>query len=320
MAQSNSENRRRIRGELAADDRIFDAFDQLAFRPMPGIALDQIGQGVAVPKCELSTVYERDAARMLAPIITDPLFYAFAIPAVIFLGLAKGGFSGVATASTPLLALYLPPLEAAALLLPILICQDAISVYVYRREWSAWNLKVLMPGAVIGLALGWLFASQVSDDAIRILIGVVALAFLASAWLRTKHAAPKQSSVPGGLFWGAVSGFTSFASQGGGPPYQVYTLPQQLPKLVFVGTTTIFFAAVNVMKIVPYFVLAQFTAKNFSTSLALLPMAVLANFAGIWMVKNVPTTQFYRITYILLFILGLVLFWQGGSHLLHGSH
>jgi uncharacterized membrane protein YfcA len=256
---------------------------------------------------------------MLAPIIIDPLFYAFAIPAVIFLGLAKGGFSGVATAATPLLALYLPPLEAAALLLPILICQDAISVCVYWREWSARNLRVLMPGAAIGMALGWLFASRVSDDAIRILIGVLALGFLASAWLRTEHAAPTNSSVPGGLFWGAVSGFTSFASQGGGPPFQVYTLPQQLPKMVFVGTTTIFFAAVNVMKIVPYVMLAQFSAKNFSTSLALLPVAVLANFAGIWMVKKVQTVQFYRITYLLLFILGLVLLWQGASHLSHES-
>jgi uncharacterized protein len=258
------------------------------------------------------------AVDMLASIITDPLFYVFAVPAVIFLGLAKGGFAGVATAATPLLALYLPPLEAAALLLPILICQDAISVYVYRREWSAWNLKVLMPGAAIGIALGWLFASHVSDDAIRILVGVIALGFIASAWLHPEHAAPKHSSVPGGLFWGAVSGFTSFASQGGGPPFQVYTLPQRLPKMVFVGTTTVFFAAVNVMKIVPYFMLAQFSAKNFSTSLVLLPMAVMANFAGIWMVKNLPTVQFYRITYILLFILGLVLLWQGASHMSHG--
>ena len=77
------------------------------------------------------SIAQKLASHMLAPIIVDPLFYAFAVPAVIFLGLAKGGFSGVATAATPLLALYLPPLEAAALLLPILICQDAISVYVY---------------------------------------------------------------------------------------------------------------------------------------------------------------------------------------------
>jgi hypothetical protein len=128
---------------------------------------------------------------MLAPIVTDPWFYLFAIPAVIFLGLAKGGFSGAATAATPLLALYLPPLEAAALLLPLVLCQDAISLQVYWRERSARNLKVLLPGAVFGVTLGWLFAAHVSDDVIRILVGITALAFIANVWMHgrpTKHA------------------------------------------------------------------------------------------------------------------------------------
>lgn len=256
---------------------------------------------------------------MLAPVITDPLFYAVAIPAVMFLGLSKGGFSAVGMAATPLLALYLRPLEAAALLLPILICQDAISVRVYWREWSAWNLKVLLPGAALGTGLGWLFASSVPDDAIRVLIGVTALAFVARNRLRKGHLGPEKKSALSGVLWGVVSGFTSFASQGGGPPYQVYTLPQQLPKMVFVGTTTIFFAVINLMKIVPYFMLAQFSAKNISTSLVLLPVAVLANFAGIWVVKSVPTAQFYRVTYVFLFILGSALLCDGASHLLHGT-
>jgi len=108
---------------------------------------------------------------MLAPIISDARFYLFAVPAVIFLGLAKGGFSGAATAATPLLALYLPPLEAAALLLPLVLCQDAISLQVYWRRRSTRNLKVLLPGAIFGVALGWLFVAHVSDDAVRILVG-----------------------------------------------------------------------------------------------------------------------------------------------------
>jgi uncharacterized membrane protein YfcA len=254
---------------------------------------------------------------MLGPIITDPRFYLFAVPAVIFLGLAKGGFSGAATAATPLLALYLPPLEAAALLLPLVLCQDVISLQVYWRERSARNLKVLLPGAVLGVALGWLFSAQVSDDAVRILVGLTALAFIANVWLHSDHAVKRNVTVLSGLFWGTISGFASFASQGGGPPFQVYTLPQHMPKMVFVGTTTVFFATVNVMKILPYFMLAQFTAKNLATSLVLLPIAVTANFAGIWMVKNVSTEHFYRITYILMFVLGSVLCWQGTSHLLH---
>lgn len=256
---------------------------------------------------------------MLASLITDPMFYVVAVPAVIFLGLAKGGFSGVSMAATPLLALYLPPLEAAALLLPVLICQDAISVKVYWRQISIWNLKVLLPGAAVGMGLAWLFAAHVPDDAIRVLIGITALSFVFYVWLRTGHPERKKCTVWGGLFWGAVSGFTSFASQGGAPPFQVYTLPQRMPKMVFVGTTAVFFAAVNLMKVIPYFMLAQFSAKNFLTSVALLPIAIAANFAGIWMVRTVPTAQFYRMTYILLFFLGLVLFWQGAKHFLLGA-
>jgi len=140
--------------------------------------------------------------------------------------------------------------------------------------------------------LGWLFAAHVSDDAVRILVGLTALAFIANVWLHSDHAVKRNVTLLSGLFWGTISGFASFASQGGGPPFQVYTLPQQMPKMVFVGTTTVFFATVNVMKILPYFMLAQFTAKNLTTSVVLLPIAVTANFVGIWMVKNVSTEHF----------------------------
>ena len=92
-------------------------------------------------------------------IISDPWVYCAAVPAVIILGLSKGGFSGVGTAATPLLALYLPPLEAAALLLPVLISQDMISIYVYRRDWDARNLAIMLPGALAGMGLAWLVAS-----------------------------------------------------------------------------------------------------------------------------------------------------------------
>jgi len=247
----------------------------------------------------------------LPAIITEPLFYAVAIPAVILLGLAKGGLAGIGIASTPLLALYLPPLEAAALILPTLITQDMISLYVYRRDWDGRNLRIMLPGAAIGMALAWLLASHMSDAVIRITVGAIGLAFTAHTWLRRKAIEPRQATTAGGVFWGGVSGFTSFMTQAGGPPFQVYVLPQRLPKLTLVGTSTVFFAIVNLMKIGPYFALAQFTAKNFATSLLLLPIAVLGNFAGIWLVRKMPTDTFYRIAYVLLFAVSLVLLWQG---------
>lgn len=253
---------------------------------------------------------------LVPPIITDPIFYAVAIPAVIFLGLSKGGFAGIGIASTPLLALYLPPLEAAALILPVLITQDLISIYVYRRDWDASNLKILLPGAVIGMALAWLLASHISDNAVRLTIGLIGVAFVFNVWLKRASLEPRRMGPAAGVFWGGLAGFTSFMTQAGGPPYQVYVLPQRLPKLVLVGTTTIFFAVVNALKIVPYFMLGQFTSANLATSVALLPVAIAANFGGIWMVKHTPTGLFYRIAYVLLLLISLALLWQGVTELM----
>jgi uncharacterized membrane protein YfcA len=249
-------------------------------------------------------------------LISDPYFYCAAIPAVVILGLAKGGFASVGNMATPLLALYLPPLEAAALLLPILISQDLISVYVYRRNWDASNLKIMLPGAVIGTGCGWLIASHISDNAVRLAVGTIGVSFVAYMWLRRAVVEARKMSPASGVFWGAVSGFTSFMTQSGGPPFQVYVLPQRLPKLVLVGTTTMYFAVVNAMKVVPYFMLGQFNPRNLATSLALLPVAIAANFAGVWLVQRTPTEVFYQIAYVLLLIISLTLLWQGFSELL----
>lgn len=244
-------------------------------------------------------------------IITDPVFYLIAVPAVIALGLAKGGFAGVGILSTPLLALYMPPLEAAALILPILLLQDAISVWWYHKDWDAWNLKVLLPGAVIGMGLGWIFAAQVSDSALRVVVGIIGVAFVLHSVFGRGSAQPKTKGAASGVFWGAVSGFTSLLAQAGGSPMQVHVLPQRLPKLTFVGTITIYFAVVNALKIGPYFALGQFSTQNFATSLALLPLAVLANALGIWLVRVTPTGLFYNIAYGLVFAVSALLLYQG---------
>jgi uncharacterized protein len=252
-------------------------------------------------------------------VITDPLFCLLAIPAVTLLGLSKGGFAGLGMVSTPMLVLIMPPLQAAAILLPLLIIQDAISVWTYRRAWSAWNLKVLIPGAAIGMAVGTLFAGYVSNAAIELTVGAIGLFFVLYTWsmrwfrpnLAPAGAAPRRPHPALGVIYGAMSGFMSLLIQVGAPPYQIHILPQRLDKLTMVGTTVIFYAFMNMMKIVPYFTLGQFSTCNFATSIALLPLAVTANFLGIWLVRKTPTELFYRIAYVLMFLISLALLWQG---------
>ena len=113
---------------------------------------------------------------------SDPLFLVTAFFAVLLVGLAKGGFSGIGMAATPLLALSVPPLQALAILLPILLVQDIVSIWWYRRDYDGWNLKVMLPGAIFGVGIAWVVGSLVSDDVVRLIIGVIGVTpWLASA-------------------------------------------------------------------------------------------------------------------------------------------
>src|SRR5271154_2219732 len=214
--------------------------------------------------------------------------------------------------STPLLALIVPRREGAAFLLPILIVQDAISVWTYHRAWSAWNLKVLLPGSVLGVGAGWVFARYLSNAAIELTVGSIALVFVLNmwvgSWLRAYRGRPpaiaRRPHPAMGVVWGALSAFTSTLVQVGAPPFQIHKLPH-------VGTTVIFFAILNLMKIVPYFALGQFSPRNLVTSAILLPLAVATNFLGIWLVTKTPTERFYRIAYLLMLLIAVALLWQG---------
>lgn len=104
-------------------------------------------------------------------------FFYFAIPAVIVLGLAKGGFTGLGALGLPLFALGVNPIRAAAVLLPILIIQDAVSIIAYRRTWDGGVLRNMMPGAVAGVALGWWFAASVSVGLVLAVVGAIAILF-----------------------------------------------------------------------------------------------------------------------------------------------
>ncbi|MDP2409557.1 MAG: sulfite exporter TauE/SafE family protein [Pseudolabrys sp.] len=246
-------------------------------------------------------------------LITDPLFYLLAIPAVVALGLSKGGFAGVGQMATPLLALIMPPLEAAAIFLPIMIVQDANALWVFRKEWNGRILAIMLPGAVIGIAAAGLLAAYISDAAVRTFIGALTIAFVLYSWLGAARLARTvgRPSIPAGVAWGALSGFTSTICQAGGPPYQMYVLAQHLPKMVFVGTTAFYLATMNGMKVVPYAALGQFSTTGLATSLALLPLALAANQLGFWLVRRVSQELFYKITLWAMLLISVELLRSG---------
>jgi len=250
--------------------------------------------------------------------VLDWSFYAVAVPAVILLGLSKGGFSGLGALSMPLVSMVISPVKAAAILLPILIIQDWVSVWAFRRDWDKRNLVILVPSAAIGIFLGWLLAARVSEAMVRFAVGLISVGFVGYMIARARWGEPKpaQPAFAPGLFWGALSGFTSFVSHAGAPPFQVYVMPQRLPPRIFAGTGTMLFAAVNAMKVPAYFALGQFSRENVSAALGLFPLAILSTFAGVWLVRRVDAQRFYTLVYALTFLIGVRLIWEAVAQLI----
>ena len=246
-------------------------------------------------------------------LIDDPFFYALAVPAMLLVGISKGGFGGgVGLIGTPMLALVTTPTRAAAILLPILCAMDIVGVVAYRRSWDPVNMRILVPGSVLGILLGTATFRFLDENLIRLLIGGLALAFVLRYWLAKGPAAePTAPDRRKGSLWAALSGFTSFVAHAGGPPLSVYLLPQNMDKTLFVGTTVIYFAFVNYLKLIPYSFLGQFSAENLLTSVLLLPLAPAGMWLGIWLHRRIDERLFYQTVYVMLAVVGLKLLYDG---------
>jgi uncharacterized membrane protein YfcA len=239
---------------------------------------------------------------------TDPFVYLVASVAVTCLGLSKGGFIGFGLIATPLLALAIPPLEAAAILLPIMLAQDVFSAWSFRHDWDFRTLSIMLPGSFFGIALAWILASYSNEGLVRLAVGIVGVSFAISHWIGLKT--NPQSSLSG-VFWGVVAGFTGTLANAGGPPFLIYALSQDLAKMTFVGTAAIYFLVLNATKIIPFLALGQLSKQNLETSALLLPLAIIANLVAIRLVRRMPSSTFYRGSYGLVLAVSIGLMWQG---------
>ncbi|CAA0088229.1 Uncharacterised protein [Halioglobus japonicus] len=245
---------------------------------------------------------------------TDPWFYLTSVPAVLLYGIAKGGFGGaLAVISVPMMALVMPPTQAAAILLPILVVMDMLVVKTYWGIFDRRALVLLLPGAMVGVTVGYFSAEAMNEHYMRILIGVLSLVFGLQNLLGLKgFSSSEHNAVSGGLF-GSLAGFTSFSIHAGGPPLTMYLMPKQLSPLMFAGTAGMFFAVVNFVKLPPYFILGQFTSVNLLYSLVLVPLAPLGVKLGHYLVKRSSSSFYYQVVSICLVLIGEKLLWDGAS-------
>ena len=244
----------------------------------------------------------------------DIIFWLLAISASIFVGLGKGGLPVVAALSVPSLSLFMSPIAAAGLLLPVYIASDIFALIFYRKDYNLNVLKIGIIGMTIGVIVGWATAHIVIEWVVTVLIGLMGLVYATRLILynllkikeKNKNLNKKQ-----GIIWCIIAGFTSFISHNGGPPWQIYILPIGLTKSVYVGTSVIAFSYVNFIKIPPYYFLGQMNIDTLRMAIVLIVPASIAVYLGYRLVKVIPEKLFFNIVSWALLLISVKLIWDG---------
>jgi|APCry4251928382_1046606.scaffolds.fasta_scaffold34175_2 uncharacterized membrane protein YfcA len=242
-------------------------------------------------------------------VLTDPLFWLVAIPAVLITGMSKSGFAGGAGGLTvPLLALAISPATAAAVMLPLLVYMDFLSVRSWWGKQNTAQLWILLPAAIVGIVVAYLLFDQLNEQYLRGILGVISLGFGIYGLTLGEWSQRKPSALMGRMC-GTIAGFTSFVAHAGGPPLNAYLIPLRLAKTEYLGTAVVFFAVINLVKLIPYSMLGQINLSNLLISASLAPIAWIGVKLGLRIQDKFDEKQFKKIILSLMIIVGLRLLW-----------
>ena len=245
------------------------------------------------------------------PFITDPYFYAVAIPAVFLVGLSKSGFgAGFGSLAVPMMALAITVPQAAAILMPVLLLSDLLGITAFRKDFDKRLLWFLVPFALIGTVVGALLFKVLDSRVVAGLVGAFTLIFLAQRLLfPPRHDSPPPPKWAGAIL-SVMAGFTSFVAHAGGPPINAYVIPLRLSPVKFSATMAFLFFIVTLSKWIPYAWLGLLDLRNMSTSLVLLPVAPVGVWVGVRLTRRISPVLFYRLIYLGMFLTGIKLLWD----------
>lgn len=232
--------------------------------------------------------------------------------AVIITGISKSGFAGgLGMISVPLLLLVMNPFLAVSLMLPTLIVMDVMSV---RAWWGHQDKKILrriIPAGIVGVGIGYLTFTFINESQVKIILGLLCLIFGLNGLLGNKILSFTSNAAATVL--GTIAGFTSFVAHAGGPPLNFYLLSKSLTKEKYLGSAALFFAFINLAKVLPYYFLGQFTNQNILLALIFIPISFLGVKFGIKIQGCINERIFFKIIYVSLVFLGLFLTFIGST-------
>lgn len=233
--------------------------------------------------------------------------------ASLIVGASKGGLASAGALAVPILSIWMDPLMAAGVLLPIFIISDVVGVWLYRREFSAKNVLLLIPAGLVGVILASFLAPYVSRATAELATGLVGLFYCGQAVqkkLRGRDVVVPFQPVRG-AFWGALTGVTSFISHTGAPPFQSFVLPQKLPKMQYAGTNTLVFAAINLFKLPAYASVGMMSGVHLPSLFWMAAVASVGAVLGRRLAQWLPEAVYMLVIQALLLVVSVYLVGKG---------
>jgi uncharacterized membrane protein YfcA len=251
---------------------------------------------------------------------------AFAIIAVLFIGISKAGFGGgLGLLTTPLAVLTFGSKDAIGIILPLLCAGDAFALWNYWGKWDARNLKFLLPGVIAGIVIGVQLIGRFDHRELNVAIGCIAVAFVLFQFVKDRIFRAEGAFAPNhrvGIPIGVVTGITSTFAHGAGPIISMFLIPQRLPKELYVATNVLIFTFVNWLKM-PFFCIDRaqinlpifaahplITRETLMTSAIFFPLVPIGVWIGVWMNRRISEQAFMKVVFAFLFVTGLELIFQ----------
>lgn len=238
-----------------------------------------------------------------------------AFSGVFLICFMKGAFGGgFSIVGIPLLSCVMDPVTAGGLLAPLFIAMDLFALRYWKPStWSKPDLVLLLPGLVIGIALGYLLFRVLDHRAVAIVMAVVTLSFVGVWLVSDPKVVIRPRSSPKAVAAGLASGVTTMVAHSGGPPLAMYLLPLGLSKEVYAGTTSLFFTVGNAIKAVPWLLLVRPAGNVWIVMAACLFAIPSGVWLGWWLHGKLDQRQIYRACHGLLAVTALKLLWDGVS-------
>lgn len=225
--------------------------------------------------------------------------------AALLIGLSKGGIGGPLPTmlATLLISQRTSVATAVALAVPLLMVGDAFALYTYWGTWDRRHARALIPGGVAGVGIGLFLLRGLPDRSLRVGLGIAGLVVtgykIFSHWRGREH---YQRRAWHGPLAGLLSGIASAMLNAGGPPITSYLLLQPITPTAFMGTNTIFFAVVNLLKLPGSLAAGVVEPGALAWSLVFCPLVAAGVYAGRYVIARIHPEIFDHImTAILVF-------------------